>query len=77
MTTEVRRPVTAELLRYFLYLGSLGAGRAGHHVPVHTVTFDGRRPVTVRDETFPGPGAVGVWARADRVTELEEFRDGG
>ncbi len=26
MTTEVRRPATAELLRYFLYLGSLGFG---------------------------------------------------
>ncbi len=28
---------------------------------------------TVHDETFPGPGAVGVWSKADSITEFQNF----
>ena len=45
--------------------------------PEFTVTYDGRRLFTVRDETFPGPGTVGVWSKADSVTEFQSFRYGG
>ncbi len=38
-----------------------------------TITYDGRRLFTVRDETFPGPGAVGIWSKADSLTEFENF----
>lgn len=40
------------------------------------VLFDGQRLFTVRDDTFAGPGAVGVWAKADSVTEFERFQYG-
>ncbi|HKW91808.1 MAG TPA: hypothetical protein VJX92_07910 [Methylomirabilota bacterium] len=42
-----------------------------------TVTYDGRRLFSVRDETFSGPGAVGVWSKADSVTEFQTFTYGG
>ena len=42
--------------------------------PEFTVTFDGRRLFTVRDDTFRGAGAVGVWSKADSVTEFQSFR---
>lgn len=38
-----------------------------------TVLYEGRRLFSVRDETFPGPGAVGVWSKADSVTEFQAF----
>jgi hypothetical protein len=38
-----------------------------------TVTFDGSRLFTVRDQSLQGPGAVGVWSKADSVTEFDRF----
>ncbi len=38
------------------------------------VTFDGKRLFVVRDETFTAAGAVGVWSKADSVTEFERFQ---
>jgi hypothetical protein len=38
------------------------------------ITFDGRRLFAVRDETFPDAGRVGIWSKADSVTEFDEFR---
>lgn len=40
------------------------------------VTFNGQRLFTVRDETLLEPGAVGVWSKADSVTEFDQFRHG-
>lgn len=34
---------------------------------------DGRRLFSVRDAALPEAGAVGVWAKADRVTEFSGF----
>jgi hypothetical protein len=39
-----------------------------------TVHFDGVALFTVRDETFSKAGHVGVWSKADSVTQFEEFR---
>jgi hypothetical protein len=39
------------------------------------VRFDGEAATfTVRDETLKAPGRVGVWSKADSVTEFEDFR---
>lgn len=40
------------------------------------VHLDGARAFTVRDETLTTPGRVGVWSKADSVTEFEDFRYG-
>lgn len=44
--------------------------------PEFTVTFDGRRLFRVRDDSFGEAGAVGVWSKADSVTEFRglEYR---
>jgi hypothetical protein len=39
-----------------------------------TVQFDGVPLFTVRDETFAKAGHVGLWSKADSVTQFEEFR---
>lgn len=40
------------------------------------VTFDGQQSIDASDSTFAGPGAVGVWTKADSVTYFDEFRFG-
>lgn len=42
-----------------------------------SVTFNGQRLFGVRDETFLESGAVGVWSKADSVTEFDTFEYGG
>jgi len=37
------------------------------------VTFDGEPLFDVVDETFTGPGRVGVWTKADSVTYFDGF----
>jgi hypothetical protein len=37
------------------------------------VTFDGRRLFAVRDDALAEPGGVGVWSKADSVTEFQKF----
>ena len=39
------------------------------------ITYDGRRLFAVRDETFPDAGRVGIWSKADSVTEFDRFRE--
>ena len=39
------------------------------------ITYDGRRRFALRDETFPGAGRVGIWSKADSVTEFDHFRE--
>jgi hypothetical protein len=41
------------------------------------ITYDGRRLFAVRDETFPDAGLGGIWSKADRVTEFDQFRQEG
>jgi hypothetical protein len=39
------------------------------------ITYDGRRLFAVRDETLPDAGRVGIWSKADSVTEFDQFRE--
>ena len=42
-----------------------------------TVTFDGKKAFEADDDTISGAGAVGVWTKADSVTEFDDFSFGG
>jgi hypothetical protein len=37
------------------------------------VTFDGKKAIEWDDETFKDAGKVGVWTKADSVTEFDDF----
>lgn len=41
-----------------------------------TVSFQGKQLFQVEDDTFKEPGAVGVWTKADSVTDFDDFRFG-
>jgi hypothetical protein len=47
--------------------------RANHFV----VTFNGQKALEWDDETFKDAGSVGVWTKADSVTEFDDFSYGG
>jgi Galactocerebrosidase, C-terminal lectin domain len=38
-----------------------------------SVTFDGKTLFTAEDNTFPGPGKVGLWTKADSVTRFDSL----
>ena len=40
------------------------------------VTFDGQKALEWDDETFKDAGKVGVWTKADSVTEFDDFSYG-
>jgi Laminin G domain len=40
------------------------------------VIFDGKRYIEIEDERIAGPGAVGVWTKADSVTAFDDFAYG-
>jgi len=37
------------------------------------VAFDGKAVVDARDTTFAQPGKVGLWTKADSVTEFDDL----
>ena len=41
-----------------------------------TVSLDGRRVIDLDDSHIAGPGAVGVWTKADSVTAFDDFAYG-
>ena len=41
-----------------------------------SVTLNGRRYIELDDSHIAGPGAVGVWTKADSVTRFDDFRYG-
>lgn len=41
-----------------------------------SVTLDGKRYIDLDDEQITGPGAVGVWTKADSVTAFDDFSYG-
>jgi hypothetical protein len=41
--------------------------------PLFEVHFNGARLYEVEDTTFPGPGKVGVWTKADSVTQFDDL----
>jgi hypothetical protein len=42
-----------------------------------TVTFDGKKAIEWSDDTFKEAGKVGVWTKADSVTEFDNFTYAG
>ena len=46
---------------------------SGNHF---TVTFDGKKALEWEDDTFKDAGKVGVWTKADSVTEFDDFTSG-
>jgi len=42
-----------------------------------TVSFDGKQIFQVEDSTFPDAGKVGLWTKADSVTEFDDLRIAG
>ncbi len=46
---------------------------SGNHF---TVTFDGSKAIEWDDDTFRNAGKVGVWTKADSVTEFDDFTYG-
>ena len=46
---------------------------SGNHF---TVTFDGKKALEWEDDTFKDAGKVGVWTKADSVTEFDDFTYG-
>ena len=38
-----------------------------------SVSLDGRRYIEFEDKHISGPGAVGVWTKADSVTAFDDF----
>jgi hypothetical protein len=42
-----------------------------------TVSLDGKRVIEASDDTFTGPGVVGLWTKADSVTLFDDFTYGG
>ncbi|MDH7501418.1 MAG: hypothetical protein QHJ82_01710 [Verrucomicrobiota bacterium] len=40
------------------------------------VVFNGKELFAVEDSTFPGPGKVGLWTKADSVTVFDDLRYG-
>src|SRR5438445_643526 len=41
------------------------------------VYFDHRKVFEVEDDTFSGPGKVGLWTKADSVTYFDDFQFAG
>ena len=41
-----------------------------------TVSFNGQKALEWDDETFKDAGKVGVWTKADSVTEFDDFAYG-
>src|SRR6266849_7851434 len=44
--------------------------------PEAAVIYDGARLFTVRDETLRDAGKVGVWSKADSVTQFDSLQHG-
>ena len=47
---------------------------SGKVIKVH---LDGKQYIEVKDNHISGAGAVGVWTKADSVTEFDDFSYGG
>lgn len=47
--------------------------RVGFAVKLIRVSLDGKLYIDVEDEHIGGPGAVGVWTKADSVTAFDDF----
>ena len=69
-------------MRALLAAGKVAAGawhtvRVDIHGPEAAVTYDGARLFSVRDESLRETGRIGLWSKADSVTEFESPLYGG
>ncbi len=46
------------------------------HAPSGWTSLDGKRYIDFDDSHISGPGAVGVWTKADSVTAFNDFNFG-
>ena len=51
--------------------GTLRVAFAGN---LFTVLYDGKKIMEVEDGTFAGAGKVGLWTKADSVTQFDDFK---
>jgi hypothetical protein len=64
------------------YVDAPVAARAWHTLRVEfsgtriAVSLDGKRYIEADDSHIAGPGAVGVWTKADSVTAFDDFTHG-
>src|SRR5438309_8226160 len=56
--------------------GVCHALRVGVHGNQFAVVFDGNKVIDATDESFANAGKVGVWTKADSVTEFDNFTYG-
>lgn len=56
--------------------GQWGTLRVVARGPLFEIYHDGRRLFAVEDSTFPQAGKVGVWTKADSVTEFDDLTIG-
>lgn len=54
--------------------GAWGTLRVVARGPLFEAYLNGERIFDVEDRTFPGPGKVGVWTKADSVTYFDDLR---
>jgi hypothetical protein len=47
------------------------------HGNLFTVSFNGEKLFEVEDNTFPDPGRIGLWTKADSVTHFDDFEFSG
>lgn len=68
--------------RTIRYVDAPVAGNAWHtlraefHGTRVRIVFDGKSYIELEDDHIAGPGAVGVWTKADSVTLFDDFRFG-
>ena len=53
---------------------TLKVDAAGNHF---VVWFDGTKVLDATDESFQGPGRVGLWTKADSVIQFDDFSIAG
>lgn len=54
--------------------GSWSELRADHRGDHITVWLDGVQLLEARDATFPQPGGIGLWTKADATTDFDDLR---
>jgi hypothetical protein len=47
--------------------------KVAHHGPRVQVWLNGSKLIEATDDTFPGPGGVGVWAKADAASSFDNL----
>lgn len=54
--------------------GSWNELRIDHRGSHITVSLDGKQLLEAHDDTFTGPGGIGMWTKADATTDFDDLR---